>query len=199
MPRITVGITGASGQLYARRLLRALAVCRGHDGVDLVVSQQARVALDEELDVGREGPLDLAALVGGEAGHIRLHDNGDVAAPIASGSQRSLGMVIVPCSMATVARVAGGVSDSLLTRAADVCLKESRRLILVARESPLSIVHLRNLLAAAEAGATILPASPPLYHRPKTVDDMVDQILARVLDHLGLDHELGRRWRSVDV
>jgi 4-hydroxy-3-polyprenylbenzoate decarboxylase len=92
--------------------------------------------------------------------------------------------------------VAHGVSDSLLTRAADVCLKERRPLILLARESPLSVVHLRNMLAAAQAGATVMPAAPPLYHRPKTVEEMVDQILARVLDHLGLEHELGLRWND---
>ena len=191
---IIVGVTGASGSVYAARLLLALERAPGVDTVHLVVSRHGRVALQEELDIPAAGALDLKRLLGAASERIRLHPIDAVEACISSGSYPTAGMVVVPCSMGTVARIAHGISDSLLTRAADVCLKERRPLVLVARETPLSVVHLKNLLAAAEAGATVLPAMPSFYSRPRTVEDVIDQILARVLDHFKIEHDLGRRW-----
>lgn len=191
---LTVGITGASGGLYARRLLLALEAAPAVEVVNLVVSAHARTALEHELGVPRTGPLDLKRLAGTEPFKIREHAIDAVDSRIASGSNPSLGMVVVPCSMGTVARIAHGISDSLLTRAADVCLKERRRLVLVPRETPLSRVHLQNLLHAAEAGAIILAAMPAFYHHPHSIEDVADQLVARVLDHLAIAHTLGRAW-----
>jgi 4-hydroxy-3-polyprenylbenzoate decarboxylase len=195
---IIVGITGASGAIYAARLLRALESCGEVGVVHLVVSRHARVAIREELDIPSAGPLDLKRFIGVAARRIRLHDLDAVEAVISSGSHRTEGMVIAPCSVGTLGKIANGISDSLLTRAAEVCLKEGRRLVLVVRETPLSRVHLVNLLKASEAGATIMPAMPSFYARPQTVEELVDQFLARVLDHFGLEHHLGRRWQPGD-
>ena len=193
---VIVGVTGASGSIYARRLLVALDSSEAIDGVDLVVSSAARKTLRHELDVPSDGTLDLTLLLGRAPRKVRLHPIDAIDARIASGSNRSHGMVVIPCSVGTVARIANGVSDSLLARAADVCLKERRPLILVVRETPLSTIHLRNLTRAAEAGARIVPAMPAFYGRPKTIDDLVDQFTARVMDHLDLEHRLGERWRG---
>lgn len=192
---VTVGVTGASGSIYAARTLRALDAADAIERVDLVVSRHARIALDEELDVPRDGPLDVKRLIGVEPAKTVLDDDAAIDSRLASGSNPSLGMVVIPCSMGTLARLVHGVSDSLLLRAADVCLKEQRKLILAVRETPLNQVHLRNLLAAAEVGATVMPAMPAFYQRPQTLDDMVDHFVARVLAHLGVTTPLGRRWR----
>ena len=196
MARITLGITGASGGLYARRLLQALVEAPGIAAIDLVVSRHGRAALREELGIPSEGALDLEELAQVKPTGVVLHSNDDVAASIASGSFPSLGMIVAPCSMASVARVAQGISDSLLSRAADVCLKERRRLVLLVREAPFSIVHLRNMLAAAEAGAIIFPAAPPLYTEPRSIQDLIDAVVARVLDHFAIAHGLGKRWKA---
>lgn len=178
-----IGVTGASGIRYARRLLEVLCT---DATVHLIVSDVAqRIAAHEGVD-----------LSGFPA---KYHPNDRMFASIASGSCRYDGMVIIPCSQKTLAAVAHGFADNLITRTADVCLKERRRLILVPREMPLSEIHLQNMLAAHRAGATIMPASPPFYHRPETIDDLVDMVVARVLDHLGVEHTLADRWGGADA
>jgi 4-hydroxy-3-polyprenylbenzoate decarboxylase len=189
-------VTGASGAILAARLLAALDRLEGVGLVHLVVSRHARTSLREELDIPSDGPLDLKRLLGFAPARIREHEEHAVDACISSGSYRHAGMAVVPCSVGTAARIASGISDSLLTRAADVCLKERRPLVLAVREAPLSRIHLANLLRAAEAGAVILPPVPAFYARPRSIEEMADQFVARVLDHLGLDHAIGSRWRA---
>jgi 4-hydroxy-3-polyprenylbenzoate decarboxylase len=182
--RIVVAITGASGAVYGIRfleLLRGLADVESH----LIVSEAGKRTLAEE--TGR--PLrDVEALA------ARRHDNRNIGAALASGSFRTDGMVIVPCSIKTASAVAHCLADTLISRAADVTLKEGRPLILVVRESPLHLGHLRLLVALAEMGAVILPPMPAFYHRPKQIEDLVDHTLARVLDRLGLPHALVPEW-----
>ena len=129
----------------------------------------------------------------------RFYEDDDLAAPISSGSFRTFGMAVVPCSMKTLASIAGGFSESLLTRAADVTLKERRRLVLVTRESPLSVIHLENMLAVTRAGAVVMPASPGFYHRPESVAELVVSFSGRILDALGVEHDLIRRWEGAGV
>ncbi|MDN7012545.1 UbiX family flavin prenyltransferase [Methanoculleus sp. FWC-SCC3] len=178
-----VGVTGASGIVYARRLLEVLC---DNSTVHIVISDTARQI------AGIEG----VNLEGFDAIYA---ENSDLAADIASGSFRYDGMAIVPCSMKTLAAVSNGFADNLITRAADVCLKEKRPLLLLLREMPLSRIHLKNMLAADEAGATVMVASPPFYQHPQTIDDLVDMVVARVLDHMGVDHDLGTRWSGYDA
>jgi len=178
-----IGITGASGVIYARRLLEVLC---DRATVHIVVSDTARQI------AGIEG----VDLTGFDAVYA---ENSNLAADIASGSFRYDGMAIVPCSMKTLAAVSNGLADNLIARAADVCLKERRPLLLLLREMPLSRVHLKNMLAADEAGATVMVASPPFYQHPETIDDLVDMVVARVLDHLGVEHSLGSRWSGYDA
>ena len=178
-----VGVTGASGAIYARRLLEVL--CE-RARVHIVVSDTARQI------AGIEG-VDL------EGFDAIYAENSDLAADIASGSFRYDGMAIVPCSMKTLAAVSNGLAENLIGRAADVCLKERRPLLLLLREMPLSRIHLKNMLAADDAGATVMVASPPFYQRPETIDDLVDMVVARVLDHKGVEHDLGTRWSGYDA
>lgn len=189
---VVVAITGASGAPYAVRLLEALT--RARAPVWLLVSSHGWRLLKEECGIVDEPALQAAT--GGDWSTVTLFPDGDRGAKPASGSQRTRGMVICPCSMGTVSAVAHGTSRSLIERAADVTLKERRRLILVPRESPLSLVHLRNLTAAAEAGATILPAAPGFYHRPQAVGELVDFVVQRILDQLELSIELAPRWQG---
>ena len=189
---IVVAVTGASGAPYAVRLLQALAAA-GRP-VWLVVSSHGWRLLDTE-----SGIPDLAALrahVGAAAwdAHVRVFDDRDRGATPASGSARTAGMVICPCSMGTIAAIAAGTSRSLVERAADVALKERRRLIVVPRETPLSEIHLENMLRLTRAGAIVMPAAPGFYHRPRGVADLVDFVVARILDHLDVEHAVGRRW-----
>lgn len=189
---IVLAITGASGAPYGLRLLEVLA--RERVPTWLIVSGHGQRLLREECEIA-----DLAALqaaTGGDWTSVRHFPDGDRGALPASGSQRTLGMVVCPCSMGTVAAIAHGTSRSLVERAADVTLKEGRRLVLVPRETPLSLVHLRNLAAAAEAGATILPAAPGFYHRPARIEELVDFVVQRILDQLGLDLTIARRWEG---
>ncbi len=195
-----VGITGGSGAPYALRLLGAL-LASGHDAhVVISAAGQKMLQLESGLRLGRtlrEKEDALAhALEGGEQGRgsLRLFDAMNLAAPISSGSFPCAGMVIVPCSMGTLGRVANGISSSLIERAADVALKERRRLIVVPRETPLSEIHLRNMLALRQAGADILPAMPAFYHRPQRIADMVDMIAGRILDRLGVENALAFQW-----
>jgi 4-hydroxy-3-polyprenylbenzoate decarboxylase len=187
---IVLGITGASGAPYAVRLLEVLAGRR--EPVWLITSAHGLRLLRDECGIDS---LDaLRAATGGEWGSVTVFPDGDRGALPASGSRRTRGMVICPCSMGTVAAIAGGTSRSLVERAADVTLKERRRLLLVPRETPLSLVHLRNLVAVTEAGAVVIPAAPGFYHRPARVADLVDFVVQRVLDHLELDIDIAPRW-----
>jgi len=191
---IVVAITGASGAPYAVRLLEALADARR--AVQLIVSSHGFRLLDTEMGIDS---LDaLRTRVGVEAWDrsITVFDDTDRGATPASGSALSDGMVICPCSMGTLSAISIGASRSLVERAADVALKERRKLILVPRETPLSAVHLENMLRLTRAGAIVMPAAPGFYHRPKSIDDLVNFVVARVLDHLGVRHSLVARWNS---
>jgi 4-hydroxy-3-polyprenylbenzoate decarboxylase len=179
--RILVAITGASGAVYAQRLLDNLATTR-HE-LHLVLSQYAQAVITEELAGGLRLP----------AGAI-LHGLKSMNAPFASGSNAPEAMVIIPCTMGTLGRIAHGFSNDVLLRAADVVLKEKRKLVLVPRETPLNLIHLKNLELLLLAGATILPANPSFYSRPQTVEQVADTVVARILDHLGIEHQLGVRW-----
>ncbi len=185
-----LAITGASGAPYAVRLLAVLAARRVP--VWLIVSSHGLRLLDAECGIGSVDALREAT--GGDWSSVTPFADGDRGALPASGSQPTRGMVICPCSMGTVAAVAGGTSRSLVERAADVTLKERRKLILVPRETPLSLIHLRNLVTVTEAGAVVIPAAPGFYHRPSRVDELVDFIVQRVLDQFDLDIEIARRW-----
>jgi 4-hydroxy-3-polyprenylbenzoate decarboxylase len=187
--RWIVGVTGASGAPYALRLLRALVEL----GVpaDVIVSGHGWRLLAHE--TGIRSQQDLLEAIGG-IGLLRFYDNGDRGARPASGSAPYAGLVVCPCSTGTLAAIAHGTSRSLVERAADVTLKERRKLVAVVRETPLSPVHLENMLALARIGVVILPAAPGFYHRPKEVGDLVDFVVARVLDHMEVDHRIGYRW-----
>ena len=188
---IVVAITGASGAPYAVRLLESLV--RAGRSVQLIVSSHGLRLLDTELGIGSVGAL--RERVGGDWGRfVTVFDDGDRGAAPASGSALSAGMVICPCSMGTLSAIAQGSSRSLVERAADVALKERRPLILVPRETPLSAIHLENMLRVTRAGAIVMPAAPGFYHRPQSIDDLVNFIVARVLDHLGVDQDLVARW-----
>jgi 4-hydroxy-3-polyprenylbenzoate decarboxylase len=188
---VTFGITGASGAPYAVRLLRALN--DSGTPVRLIVSGYGLRLLAAETEIDGIEALRAAT---GDWSRLELYDSLDRGATPASGSAPSAGMVVCPCSMGTLASIAAGTSRSLVERAADVALKERRPLILVPRETPLSLIHLENMTRLTRAGATIMPAAPGFYHRPQSIDDMVDFVVARILDHLGVDHQLGKRWKS---
>jgi len=190
---LVMAITGASGAPYAVRLLEQLVLARRT--VWLIVSAHGWRLLDTETGIADPGAL--RARTGGAAAwkrSVTVFDDGDRGALPASGSALSDGMVICPCSMGTLAAIAGGTSRSLVERAADVALKERRKLLLVTRETPLSAIHLENMLRVTQAGAVVMPAAPGFYHRPGRVEDLVDFIVARALDHLGVEHGLAKRW-----
>jgi len=190
-------MTGASGVVYATRLLELLLKSRRD--VHLTISASAKQVLKQELQIDLDlANFDPRTLFGGARvkGTIHYHHYQDFMAPIASGSHLTAGMVICPCSGSTVSAVVHGTSTNLIHRAADVHLKERRKLVLVPRETPLSLVQLDNLKRACEAGAVILPAMPGWYHGVQSVDDLVDFVVARILDQLELDHSLLRRWGS---
>ena len=187
---LVLAITGASGAPYAVRLLDVLA--RHQVPTELIVSPHGWRLLDTEAGLADEPAL--RAATGGDWRSITVYPDSDRGAKPASGSHRTRGMVICPCSMGTVAAIAGGTSRSLVERAADVMLKERRKLILVPRETPLSLIHLRNLTTVTEAGAVVIPAAPGYYHRPTTIAELVDFIVQRILDQVGLDIPLTPRW-----
>jgi 4-hydroxy-3-polyprenylbenzoate decarboxylase len=196
-PAVALAITGASGALYATRTLAALLTRGVH--VELIISDYGRRLLRDELGDAVAIEQMLPYLTdkygsGVSAGSINLHSNRDLGATIASGSHRCSGMAIVPCSMKTLAAVAHGLSRSLIERAADVMLKEKRRLVIVPRETPMSLPQLRNMVLCAEAGATILPAMPAFYQQPKTLDDLADFIAGKILAALGFEHDLYPEW-----
>jgi 4-hydroxy-3-polyprenylbenzoate decarboxylase len=194
---ISLAITGASGAPYALRLLEQLL--RGSTTVYLMISSAARVVLKEESDI--ELPREPAAVseffskrFGTNKNLLRVFGEQDWFAPVASGSNPPRAMVVCPCTVGTLSAIAAGASNNLMERAADVMLKEQRKLILVVRETPLSAIHLENMLKLARLGAVIMPASPGFYHRPQRVEGLVDFMVARVLDHLGIEHQLTGRW-----
>jgi flavin prenyltransferase len=183
--RLVVGITGASGAIFGVRVLEALKSLDVE--THLVMSRWARVTLAHETDYSLESLEKLASVV---------HHQDNQAAPISSGSFKTSGMIIAPCSMKTIASIRSGISDTLLSRAADVTLKERRRLVLLARESPLSEIHLENMLALTRMGAVIVPPVPAFYNRPKNLDEMVSYIVARSLDQFGLELPTANRWQG---
>ena len=185
--RIIVGISGSSGAIYGARLVEVLA---GLDGIEthLVITKGARATLSFETDYTVDQLVDWADVV---------YDDSDVGAAIASGTYLNSGMVIAPCSIKTLSAVATSYDDTLISRAADVCLKERRRLVLVVRETPLHIGHLRLMLAASEAGAVVLPPSPGFYTRPSTILDLVDHTVTKVLDQFGIEADLIERWKGL--
>jgi len=196
-PSIAIGITGASGAVYATRTLAALLERGAH--VELIVSDYGRRLLRDELGdaaaVERLMPyLTERYGAGVAAGTFTLHSNRDLGATLASGSHGCSGMAIVPCSMKTLAAIAHGLSRNLIERAADVMLKERRRLVIVPRETPMSLPQLRNMVLCAEAGAMMLPAMPAFYQQPKTLDDLADFIAGKVLAALGFEHDLYPAW-----
>jgi len=194
---VTLAMTGASGAAYGLRLLQCL-IEAGRQ-VYLLVSQPAQLVLATETDLKIPGrPADMQAFFaeryGAAEGQLQVFGREQWTAPVASGSSVARAMVVCPCTTATLSAIACGASKSLLERAADVTLKEQRRLILVVRETPFSAIHLENMLKLARAGVTILPANPGFYNKPRRVDELVDFIVARVLDHLDIDHALTPRW-----
>ncbi|GAB4238618.1 MAG: flavin prenyltransferase UbiX [Elainellaceae cyanobacterium] len=197
---LILGVTGASGLIYAVRTLKFLL--EANYAIELVASKSAYMVWQAEDGIrmpveGMQQEQFWRQQAGVETGgKLRCHPWGDVGANIASGSFRTQGMLIIPCSMSTVAKLAAGLSSDLLERAADVQLKEGRKLVLVPRETPFSLIHLRNLTALAEAGSRIVPAIPAWYHHPQTVNDLVDFVVARALDQFEIDCVPLRRWQG---
>ena len=198
MKSIVVGITGASGSVYGQRLLARLNASPEVSRIDLVISQAGARVVGEELGLNVTGTdrRVVRELLGEDSEKLILHSANDIGASIASGSYLSDAMVIVPCSMSTLGAIANGASRDLVHRAADVVLKESRPLLLVPRETPLNVIHLENMLKLARLGVRILPAMPGFYHHPKTIDDLVEHFIHRLLDHLGVSHEQLTRWEG---
>ena len=182
--RLIIGVSGSSAPQLAWTTLQAL---RGHPDIEthLVISRGADKTIQLEMGAERTDFEALADV---------CYDPGDLGAAISSGSFHTIGMVVVPCSMKTLATIAAGTSTDLLTRAADVCLKERRRLVLVARETPLNLIHIRNMETVTLAGATVLPPVPAFYHQPETIHDLLNQTAGKILDQFGISHELFRRW-----
>ena len=196
MKRLIVGITGASAGVYGVRLLQVLTEQQDIE-IHLTISSSGARALSEELQL--EVDLDnfkLESLIGVSSPRVIYHHESDIAAPIASGSFRTEGMVVVPCSMGSVASIAGGMSRNLIQRAADVCIKENRKLVIVPRETPLSPIHLENMLKLSRLGVCVLPAMPGFYHYPKDVDDLLNFVVTKILDQFGIDTGLIQRWKE---
>jgi len=189
---IVFAITGASGAPYAVRLLRALVEARRT--VQLIVSDHGWRLLQTESEIADVAALQKATGGAGWKNLVTVFDDKDRGAAPASGSALTAGMVIAPCSMGTLAAIAAGTSRSLVERAADVTLKERRPLVLLPRETPLSAIHLENMLRVTRAGAVVMPAAPGFYHRPQKIDDLVDFMAGRMLDHLGVENTVSRRW-----
>jgi len=182
--RLIIGITGSSAPQLAWATLRALHHHRDIE-THLVISRGADKTIQLEMGLSKSDFESLADV---------CYDRDDLSAAISSGSFKTIGMVVVPCSMKTLSAIAAGSSIDLLTRAADVCLKERRKLVVVTRETPLSLIHIRNLETVTLAGATVLPPTPAFYHQPKTIDDLLNQTVGKILDQFGITHELFRRW-----
>jgi 4-hydroxy-3-polyprenylbenzoate decarboxylase len=195
MGEFVVGVTGASGAICARELIRGISALPQVERLHVIVSRFASQSIRAELKVGGAGDAELRrALAGDSSPRITFHSPENMAAPISSGTYPTEGMVIIPCSAGTLGAIASGATGNLIHRAADVTLKERRPLILAFRETPLNRIHLRNLLAATEAGAVVFPLTPSFYNQPTDVKEILEQFTARILDLLGLDHSLGKRW-----
>ena len=198
----TVAITGASGSIYAQRTLMHMSASGVVERINLIMSEAATTVAKVELgvDLTAADPAKINRWLGTvreTRGLIHLHRLDNVAARPASGSHPQEGMVIVPCSMGTLGAIASGAGTNLIHRAADVTLKESRRLVLVPRETPYNAIHLENMLRLSHAGAHIIPASPGFYHRPQTIEALVDHLVFRILDHLGVPHSSSTRWQGL--
>lgn len=194
-----VAITGASGSVYGTRLVEELL--KKNFNLSLVISNPGKLVIEHELGFSFDEDNAAAEITGwlgmpDAASRLNYYKDTDLMAPICSGSHITGGMVIIPCTMATLGAIAGGLSSSLIERSADVALKESRRLIIVPRETPFNRIHLKNLLAAEEAGAKIVPAMPAFYNNPRTIEDMVDFVVGKVLDQLRVEHTLFKRWQG---
>ena len=199
MKTITLAFTGASGLPYGMRLLECLL--KSGVRVHLIYSQAAQIVAKQEMDFvlsnrTQDAEKMLTERIGTFTGELKVFGIQDWYAPMASGTNPGNGMVICPCTMGTLGKVAGGISDDLIARAADVMLKEKRTLILVPREMPFSAIHLENMLKLSHAGAVIMPPNPGFYHHPQSVQDMVDFVVARILDHLQIENELVKKWGS---
>jgi len=189
---LVLAITGASGAPYAVRLLEVLA--RNKVPTWLIISGHGWRLLETE--TGIKSDKELQARTGGDWSSVTVFTDDDRGAKPASGSVKTMGMVVCPCSMGTVSAIAQGSSRSLVERAADVTLKERRKLILVPRETPMSLIHLRNLVSVTEAGAVVIPAAPGFYHKPQKIDDLVDFIVQRIIDQVGLEIQMAPRWNG---
>ncbi len=193
--RLVVAITGASGAVYAERVLQLLAATDIE--VHLVISNAAAVTLLKERNRKIDlDDFDIVDLIGAEADNVVYHLNSDIGASIASGSFRTMGMMIVPCSMGTLGALAAGLSLNLVHRAAGVCLKERRKLVIVPRETPLATTHLENMHKLSTLGAVVLPAMPGFYHDPHSIDDQIDFVISKLFDQFDLDFSLMRRWEG---
>jgi flavin prenyltransferase len=197
---LTVGITGASGAIYAQQTLVHLAASGVVERVNLIMSDAAmlvaQIELGAQLRAGAAQTLNEWLGLPADSKLIRLHRLDNIAAKPSSGSHPQVGMIIVPCSMGTLGAIASGACTNLIHRAADVTLKEGRKLVIVPRESPYNAIHLENMLRLAHAGARILPASPGFYHRPQTILELVDHLVFRILDQFGIPHTQATRWRG---
>lgn len=189
MKRYIVALTGASGSIYAVRLLEELL--KAEQEVHFIASDNGKKVLEYELETTFDSVLDHLYRLGGV---LKLHGNDNLFASVASGSFKTSGMAVIPCSMSTLGEIATGTSKNLIGRAADICLKEKRKLVLVPRETPFSPIHLKNMLHLSEIGVTILPAMPAFYNKPKTLDDAVNFVVGRTLDALGVGNTLYREW-----
>lgn len=198
MKAITVGISGASGAIYAQRLLMQLEESAEVRQINLVVSGPARRVISDELDIPATSDAQqmVAEMIGHQPTKTIIFHPGDIGAAIASGSYTVDAMAIIPCSASTIGVLASGSCRNLLHRAADVCLKEGRRLVIVPRETPLSTIHLENMLRLRQAGAMIVPAMPAFYHRPQDINSLVDHFVYRVMDHLGVSHSQETVWHG---
>jgi 4-hydroxy-3-polyprenylbenzoate decarboxylase len=197
---ITVGVTGASGAILAQKALQLLEADARVARVHLVITETGQRLLAEELSIASGDLQQLPSrILGSASSKIEILPNKDVGASIASGSYSLDAMIVVPCSMSTLAAIANGISDDLVARAADVMLKEGRKLVLCVRDTPFNRMHLENMLRAQQAGAVIMPAIPAFYHQPKTIDDLVTQYLCRVLAQIGLAQDKQYRWTGQGV
>lgn len=187
-----VAITGASGVIYGKRLIELMVAHK--IPVYLILSNPAKLIIQDELGITIKPDIVTSFLGKPAKKYVTVFDNNDLAAPIASGSYKTAGMIVIPCSMATLSAIATGNSRNLIERAADVTLKEHRRLILVPREMPLNAIHLENMLKLSQIGVDIVPPMPGFYHHPKSIEDMVDFVVGKVLDLIGIDHSLYQRW-----
>jgi 4-hydroxy-3-polyprenylbenzoate decarboxylase len=192
---LTLAVTGASGSVYATAMLQALVADARVGKINFIVSENALRVFAEEMQIsGRTGLVD--KLLGAPSAKVRQHPDGDIGANVASGSYPSDGMIVLPCSMGTLAGIANGLATNLIQRAADVCLKERRPLILCVRETPLNRIHLRNMQLASDAGATIFPVIPTLYNQPQSTTEMAREFVNRVLAHVGLKQPGAYQWQA---